>query len=626
MQKLVHDPRQAEQDGLPEQLARHLGEASALVEEADAERRQSAAKSAQAMGIRRGKAGELGSKTLELPGLRQEAESQIQAVRARLQALGLSGKVKQWDGVAAAVGQRFDRLEEAFRSVRGSRTAGGHGQALARARAVLRQLQAPPGPASAPGSEPAPTFRIGTPALRRDGPVSDRLPQYRMSAVSAPKANPLASAGGFLLGLLLGGPLQAAPSAPPAEAAACGYAAADLAASDDAQITAEIQALAARLGYSPARIFDWVYNQVRFEPYFGSLKGSQGAYYTLAGNATDQASLLIALLRASKIPARYVQGNIQIVDPAASQGQNGRAPRWLGVKTYRAAANVLANGLNPNAATVTNGAADVGVGLRQVWVEACVPYGNYRGEALDNSGYRWIPLDPSFKDTRLQPGIPGVAANVAFDYSAATGYLKTRTDELPQEAYQRQAANYILGLDPDNSLRDVGYIGATTPRALDILPAALPYTVAGFVNWSNTATPETAALPDSHRYKLQVTVKDTAGTALLSQTIGYPKAALQRLTLSYAPDAATQPVWGAWSGDLAALPAALVKVSPVLKIGRGRAEHPARHRGPQPGGCPQPGHEAHAGRHDPGRPLRQRLGQGKRPERPRHALRQQDRV
>ncbi|MCA9981034.1 MAG: transglutaminase domain-containing protein, partial [Anaerolineales bacterium] len=44
--------------------------------------------------------------------------------------------------------------------------------------------------------------------------------------------------------------------------------------------------------------------------YEGSLRGTRGTLWSEAGNSTDQASLLIALLRASGVPARYASGTL----------------------------------------------------------------------------------------------------------------------------------------------------------------------------------------------------------------------------------------------------------------------------------------------------------------------------
>jgi len=198
------------------------------------------------------------------------------------------------------------------------------------------------------------------------------------------------------------------------EAGQCSFTPADLAATPDAPLTPEIHALAKALEYDPLKIYQYVYEQIKFEPYWGALKGAVGTLWTQAGGPTDQASLTIALLRASNVPARYVRGTIRFKDD--------RGRRWIGAKTDVAAVRILGFGRYPTRALWAPGFE-----MSHVWVEACVAYGNYRGSRADLSGHRWIPLDPSFKEQVYQDG---VAVDVNFDYA---GYMATRTNELPHE-------------------------------------------------------------------------------------------------------------------------------------------------------------------------------------------------
>lgn len=103
-----------------------------------------------------------------------------------------------------------------------------------------------------------------------------------------------------------------APDPVPAEAASCGYSAADLAQTEEVQITQEIRDLAEKLGYSPARIFQWVSNEIKFESYYGSLKGALGALYAKAGGSTDQDRYSLRCCAPRTFPARYVKGQIQV--------------------------------------------------------------------------------------------------------------------------------------------------------------------------------------------------------------------------------------------------------------------------------------------------------------------------
>lgn len=526
---------------LPERLRQHLKEATELLAEAEAEEDQPAAGAADRLESRQYL---LEAKRTELAGLRQEVESQLDGVREQLRMLKLAGKVKAFDRYAKQVAQRFDRIDRALAGFAASREPKARRQALANAQTELRALYRRGSTADVtPDAVPFPTTRLGADVKSTPAASSQKLPRY-LGASSSP---PDAPAYAFLLDLL-GKPAEAAAPATPSEAAACGYTGADL---------------AAQLGYSPVRIFQHVYNTIRFEPYFGSLKGSVGTLYSGAGGATDQASLLIALLRASNIPARYVLGNVQVTD-ASNLGANGRAPRWLGAKTYRAAALILSNNLNPQAAYLTS---NTGIQLRHVWVEACLPYGNYRGAPSDQTGQRWIPLDPSFKDKTYQAGIAGIQQAVAFDYSA-TGYLAGRTHTLPHERYEAQVESYVKSLNPDYTLLDVPYRGEPIPRSFDILPVTLPYEVVQFVNWAGSSSPETASLPASHRYQFTLKVRDSTGGSLMAdQQVSLPSIIHQRVTLSYTPaDSASQTIWNGWNGDLASLPAGSVNLNPVLKL------------------------------------------------------------
>ena len=60
---------------------------------------------------------------------------------------------------------------------------------------------------------------------------------------------------------------------------------------------------AAELDYDPQRIFAYLSKEVGYESYVGSLRGARGTLWSSAGNALDEASLGVALMCASGIPA-----------------------------------------------------------------------------------------------------------------------------------------------------------------------------------------------------------------------------------------------------------------------------------------------------------------------------------
>ncbi len=71
-----------------------------------------------------------------------------------------------------------------------------------------------------------------------------------------------------------------------------------------------IQEKAAELNYDPASIFAYLRDEVGYESYVGSLRGARGALWSEAGNSLDEASLGVALFRASGIPSRYAHGTL----------------------------------------------------------------------------------------------------------------------------------------------------------------------------------------------------------------------------------------------------------------------------------------------------------------------------
>ena len=69
-----------------------------------------------------------------------------------------------------------------------------------------------------------------------------------------------------------------------------------------------VAALAWDLEYDVDRIFRYVADEIRYEPYPGILRGATGTLEARAGNSADKALLLAALLDASLVPYRFARG------------------------------------------------------------------------------------------------------------------------------------------------------------------------------------------------------------------------------------------------------------------------------------------------------------------------------
>lgn len=205
--------------------------------------------------------------------------------------------------------------------------------------------------------------------------------------------------------------------------------ASDLSETVEVQLTANISAQAQQLGNDPVAIRNWVYNNIDFVPSFGSTQNSQRTLLARRGNAFDTSSLLIALLRAAGIPARYVYGTVDLpVD---------KVRNWLGdLPDANAAADLLVKCGIPTIVVTVGGTIQF-LRIEHVWVEAYVDFSPSRG-ARNRAPDTWVPMDVSFKAYTSTPALP-VVDHVSFNASTAQAAMLSGA---------RQGANWITGISP----------------------------------------------------------------------------------------------------------------------------------------------------------------------------------
>lgn len=312
----------------------------------------------------------------------------------------------------------------------------------------------------------------------------------------------------------------------------------DLTETPDIQFTDAIRSQALELNEDPVEIYNWVRNNIEFIPSYGSI---QGANYTLEhgkGNAFDTASLLIALLRASNIPARYAYGSVEI---PVDQVMN-----WVGgVDVPEAAQQLLGQGGIPNVALV-NGGKITHIRMETVWAEAWVDYFPSRG-AKHVTGDQWIPLDASFKQYEFIEGLD-ISSEVPFDVQALANQVNegaTSSDsegwvqginlnnvDLELHSYQQEIAAFVEG-----SLQNVTISGALGEQKIILqeylqLAAGLPYKLVARTN-------NYSQLPRGLRHRFSYTLSEdsygTAGRSVIS--FDYPLAELagKKLAVSFRP-------------------------------------------------------------------------------------------
>jgi hypothetical protein len=253
-----------------------------------------------------------------------------------------------------------------------------------------------------------------------------------------------------------------------------------LAESDEIVLTQAIQDKAAELNYDPVKIYHWVRNHIEWQPTWGGIQNAELTLSAQRGNATDIASLTIALLRASKIPARYVHGTIDV--PAAD------FKNWAGGFTEITAAVDFASAGGIPIASVISGGQISKIRLEHIWVEAAIDFLPSRG-ARNRDADSWVEMDPSYKQYDFKKGLDAVAISgidpeqLAQSFIAsgtvndsegwATGFDAGILSKAQTEAKQKLEA-YIQNNLTDPTVGDVIGGRQTIIQDYPVLPSSLP--------------------------------------------------------------------------------------------------------------------------------------------------------
>ncbi|MEW6618040.1 MAG: transglutaminase domain-containing protein [bacterium] len=316
---------------------------------------------------------------------------------------------------------------------------------------------------------------------------------------------------------------------------------ADLSETIDVQITPEIRQLATNtLKSNPVLIYEYVRNNFDYEPYYGSLKGSQETLWEKAGNDFDLASLLIALYRAANIPARYVYGTIEI---PIEQAMN-----WVGVKDKKTCGDMFASGGIPSALGISGGEISK-LKIEHVWVEIYIPYLPDEGVSISRGNKMWVSLDPSFKQYTTKEDID-LSLQLQFDTNAYLSGTKTIS---PVLEYFNQLVDYLNANMPDKKLVDILRLKGIIKEEFGILPDSLAYdTLAVLDKYSE--------IPGELRHKISFKVGG------IDYTVRFPELAGKRITLSYIPAASDDEKIAKEYGGLYYAPAYLTNLKPVLRV------------------------------------------------------------
>lgn len=329
---------------------------------------------------------------------------------------------------------------------------------------------------------------------------------------------------------------------------------ADLGETDEIVLTDAIKAKAAELGKNSVAIQNWVRNHIEWVPTWGAVQTADTVLASGRGNAFDIASLTIALLRASNIPARYQLGTIEL--PVA------QTMNWVGGAQVPAAAQqLLAQGGIANTGIIMNGKI-ASIRMEHVWASAYVNYAASKGAVdggadasppqhpnINANANGWLPLDASYKQYQYAPGmdlqkaVPLDAkalldsAQLGATVNEAEGWVQNLNQAAVQnqmQQYQAQLQSYINSQNAGATVGDVIGKKIIAERMPSTLSGQLPYTVV-------TENPATSRIPASLQHQFQYSLMDQWGEQILSYTAKVSQLAGKRITLSYVPaDKATE--------------------------------------------------------------------------------------
>ncbi|HEX5056638.1 MAG TPA: transglutaminase domain-containing protein, partial [Gammaproteobacteria bacterium] len=330
-------------------------------------------------------------------------------------------------------------------------------------------------------------------------------------------------------------------------------AAADMAGTADAPLAPEILEQAQALGHDYIRIYEFVRNGIRTEWYAGGMKGALGALRQRAGNDVDQASLLIALFRASGLACRYVHGVIEL--PVSKVAQS------LGLADAALVTKALGQAGIAYSAVISGGRIS-SVKIEHTWVTAYIPYTNYRGAMVDASGGSWLPLMPALKDYQITPATGVLKQLTVTVDQILAGYLQQRQPSDLLQQVRGLVQQYL-----QNSGDTAGYeskLGSITVKSesLGLLPNTVPVSV-------TAVTAEAPELADTRRHRMHVVMYKGVNAndeKVLDYSAPLAQLAGERLTLSYLPATVDDQKTTNLFGGLDLAPAYLIELRPQLRI------------------------------------------------------------
>lgn len=256
----------------------------------------------------------------------------------------------------------------------------------------------------------------------------------------------------------------------------------DMSFTAETELNDEIKALADSLG-TAKNVYEYVKNNIRYESYYGSRKGAVGTFEQNGGNDTDTASLLVGMLRYLGFPARYHVGTVFITPE--------QAVMITGADDAENAGRLLASQYKPVAQVTKNGEL-YGFKMTQTWVDAYVPYTDYRGAGNETGDNVWVSLDASFKEIEVTESVHDC------QYNEGTILLNQKIAEMDED--YTASDKFTLRIR-DISRKTEKYLPVSLPyqvvssdRTFSAVPSDMSDRISVDVGWDSLFTKSTAEL------------------------------------------------------------------------------------------------------------------------------------
>jgi transglutaminase-like putative cysteine protease len=305
----------------------------------------------------------------------------------------------------------------------------------------------------------------------------------------------------------------------------------DLADTGIAPISEEIAAMAQSLKWNPVNIYEYVKNNIETEWYWGCMKGAEETLRQGVGNDCDQATLLVALFRASGYPARYVRGVIEFFDGGGAPIEKARnltgVEDPVGIAEYFQKAGIPCE-------PVIEGGRIVNLRMEHIWAEVLVPYSNYRGAILDEEGKIWLGLDTSIKAAGYEYSSP---VDITKDLPLSEikdRYIGSIQPLTPLEFLRAGIEDYLAQSGSGMHYEDLLMTGRQVAEVMNILPSAMQFREVAI-------TGEYDDMPEELVHKVrfiasrQDTVESIQGN-LLEITLPVYRVSSGRVVISYEPE------------------------------------------------------------------------------------------